>query len=221
MNIPSPSTRTALDADPWTSQSGSAFREELSSRFDRSLADSTRTVDFVAIGFTGVAGVPHFVDQLIEDAASKVGRTPIGVPDLLLMIQANLPEDMRKKAPSLAIVVNENDRPSILNMVMAATEKYDMPLVVRFSREENVSAALKNRANLMVLCEEGASFAPQTGNPAFKARTNYHLSASPSGELLVRKQEVRTPPAPSLMDLLTKKRQEKVTPASPSILSLK
>lgn len=43
---------------------------------------------------------------------------------------------MRKQAPSLAIVVNENDRPDILSMVVAATEKYDMPLVVRFSREK-------------------------------------------------------------------------------------
>ncbi len=130
---------------------------------------------------------------------------------------------MRKQAPSLAIVVNENDRPDILSMVVAATEKYDMPLVVRFSREKNVSAALKNRANLIVLCEEGASFAPQTGNPAFKERTNYHLSASPSGELLVRKQEVRTPivEVPNVMDLLNKRRQTTGETVAPSIHSLK
>lgn len=223
MNIPSPSTRTALDEAPWTSQSGSAFREELGSRFDQSLATSTRTSELVAIGFTGVAGVPQFVDQLIADAAAKVGRTPLNVQDAILLIQDTSPEQIRAQVSSLAIVVNENDRPETLNMVMAAAEKYDVPLVARFSREESVTGALKKRANLMVLCAAGRV---RTGNPAFEERTNYHLSASPSGELLVRKQEVRTPPpAPNVMDLLDKRRQaspdSEAAPVAPSIHSLK
>lgn len=221
-----------LEVSPWTQQPAEEFESELRARFEQSLkASSPPTQELISIQSSGMNGVGPFVKQLLDDAAAVSEKT------FVRAIETSEPSHIRRNIPasSMAIVVSGADARSshIINHALGLANRYDIPIIGVFEKEEEVPSALMQRAKLMVLCEEGADLTQEVPFDRLPNRTTYRLSVSDSGEMEVAKQTSRAAPVqvlegqqpdshlPHITDLLNKRRQATQGPDSgrPSVAS--
>ena len=217
-----------LEVSPWTQESAEKFESELKTRFEQAMHSSAPPArELLSIQSTGMHGVKSFLTQLRDGAAGVSGKTFVGVDKAwwILNIHQNVP------ASSMAIVVSGKDvqSPDSINRVLgllSLSKRSGIPVIGVFEKEDEVPSALMFRANLMVLCDEGADLTQDVPSERFPNRTTYRLSVSDSGEMEVAKQTIRVVPGPVLeekqpeshlphiTDLLNKRRQASCGPDS-------